>query len=312
MKNKKKLLVGLTGILVLGVCLFFTARTARRAFRWHRGTQPRADANALIQVGDLKRSYDFHVPSSYDPKKPIPVVFAFHGSAENGKLMQQVTQFNQLADREGFIAVYPDALALYDGEWDTQRKSELNQSNDVGFVAALIDDLGRRYSIDRNRIYATGFSNGGMFAQRLGCDLSDRIAAIATVAGSMPQKLAQQCNITRPIPVLIMHGTEDAIVLYSTPRWGLLSVADTFKNWRIHNQCSGQIAQTSVLNAPNVQIETQQCPNGTSTQLYTIKGGDHFWFGSTSVVGVSVSKATQAIDASSTVWKFFQQHPKSR
>ncbi len=310
MKEKRKLWMRLGAVVVLGACLYLTARGVRKALWHYQEAQPRADADASIQVANLKRFYDLHIPASYDSKKPTPLVLAFHGAYGDGKAMEKVTRLNQISDKAGFIAVYPDAIPPRK-HWDARRgdDSKDQEINDVGFISALIDDLGQKYNLDRSRIYVVGISNGGMFAQRVACELSDKVTAIAAVVAAMPSNLARKCTSTKPISVLMINGTNDDTIPYSVPGKALLSVPDTVNFWRKRDRCTAEGVKASLPNSPHVQIETYGgCAKQTNVTLYTLKGGEHGW-GDDSITGPDkLVKPGQEINESEIIWDFFSKH----
>ncbi len=235
----------------------------------------------------------------------MPLVLAFHPVGGDGENMEQITGFNQLADKEGFIAVYPDAVNRH---WDARRADKPDTTNDIGFISALIDELSQRYTIDRNRIYATGFSNGATFSHRLGCELSDKISAIASVAAAMPAYLASTCQPTKPISVLLMNGTKDEAFPYASAGKGMLSLPDTIKFWKTHNRCSAQAVKSFLPQSPHVRLDTYgKCADQTNVALYTIEGGEHSW-GDDSISGSNnLVKPGQEINESKIIWSFFSQ-----
>lgn len=299
---KRHLLVGLGCAVLLGAGLFMAAKVIRAQL----ALQPRRDADGFLKVGNLKRAYNLHVPSSYNSKKPLPLVLAFHGVGANGKEMAKMTGFSQLAEQSGFIVVYPDAIRKH---WDARRGSQPETTNDVGFISALIDDLGQRYTLDRRRIYVTGFSNGGTFAYRLACELSNKITAIAAISATMPENVSRTCQPVKPISVLLMHGTNDAIIPYGPPGKALLSLADTVKYWSTRNRCSPQVVKESLPKSPHIRLETyQQCNNETSVRLYTIEGAEHGWGDTQSGTTGTPGKPSQETNASAIIWDFFSKH----
>ena len=265
--------------------------------------QPRTDAEGSLQVGNLTRLYDLHVPSTYTPEEPLPLVIAFHGAGGDGRAMEQFTGLSQLAEQEKFIVVYPDAIARH---WDSRRRVQPEVNNDIGFISALIDELGQQYNLDRNRIYATGFSNGGMFAHRVACELSDKIAASAAVAASMPENLSRTCQPTEPIPMLMIHGTNDPVVPYGSPGRALLSLEDTVKFWSSHNSCAPDAMKDTLPTTPAVRLDTyQQCANETTVMLYTVEGGEHTW--PKSQAEADKPEAPNGINATTIIWDFFTE-----
>lgn len=302
---KKRLLAGL-GTLTFAVLLAACSSLPVKLLSSKQAAQPRADAEGSLQVSGLTRLYDLHVPSSYTSEKPVPLVLAFHGAGGNGKAMEQLTELSQLAEQTGFIVVYPDAI---DQHWDARRRSQPETSHDIDFISALIDQVGQEYNLDRSRIYATGFSNGGMFAHRVACELSDKVAASAAVAATMPENLSRTCQPAQPISMLLMHGTNDPVVPYGEPGRALLSLADTMKFWSSHDRCSPQAVKTTLPQAPNVSLETyQQCANDTTVMLYTIEAGEHSWPNAQSGTIDKPNQPSRQIDASTIIWEFFSQH----
>ncbi|MCI0540572.1 MAG: hypothetical protein L0Z50_35680, partial [Verrucomicrobiales bacterium] len=147
-----------------------------------------------LSHGGLKRTYRIHIPPSIPPSglpsgkrnKPAPLLLALHGGGGAGKSMQKLAGLNALSDKEGFIAVYPDGV---DGHWNDGRgldyRAHRENIDDVGFIAALIDRLGKDLNVDPGRVYVTGMSNGALFAHRLACEIPEKIAAIAPVEGTL-------------------------------------------------------------------------------------------------------------------------------
>src|SRR3954470_2104389 len=170
-----------------------------------------------LKIGEMFRSYSVHIPPSYDPGRPTPVVLVFHSAMMNGNLMARFCGLSEKADRSGFVVVYANGtgstpLFLY---WDAGGVRG-RVSDDVGYVARLLDDLATVVPVDPKRVYATGMSNGGMMCYRLAAELSDRIAAIAPVAGTM---IGPEIRAKRPVSVLHFHGTRDTFVSYEGRVW---------------------------------------------------------------------------------------------
>jgi polyhydroxybutyrate depolymerase len=250
-------------------------------------------------------------------------VLALHGHGGTGKSMNLLTGFNNLAEEAGFIVVYPDGVdrAWNDGR-DTIKRKDVD---DVGFISALISRLSGAYNIDRTRIYATGISNGAMMTARLGCELSDKIAAIATVAGNLNVDIAGNCAPGRPMSVLIMHGTSDPIVPYeggsvrSFANRGeggsVLSVQAAAKVWAVRDACPASSTAPDQTELPDLDPSdgtrvTRQvygnCRQNTEVVVYTIVGGGHTWPGGFQYFpAVVIGKTTHDIDGSRIIWDFF-------
>jgi polyhydroxybutyrate depolymerase len=278
--------------------------------------QTQKDYTESMQDGGLTRTYYIHIPQSYNQKQAVPLVLAFHGSSATGKALAQESHLNTIADAGGFIAVYPDG---YQGQWADGRGTtppEQAGVNDVEFVSDLIDKLSSEYVIDKSRVYVTGMSNGGIFSERLACDLANKITAIASVSGTMAENISSQCQPARPIPVMLFMGTSDTSVPFEggevDGNQGLnLSATDTIQQWVTLNACSSTPMVTSAPPAPNDGTSVSRshygsCKDHADVVLYTIEGGVHAWPGSGATV--QTSGQSEHLDASQVMWKFFQHH----
>jgi polyhydroxybutyrate depolymerase len=279
-----------------------------------------------IKVGRLNRTYLLHVPPTYKKDKPTPMVLAFHGGSGQGKNMVQVTSggWNILADKEQFIVVYPDAIEKNwnDGRNVERFRSQRENIDDVGFISALIDGLGKEFNIDKRRIYATGISNGGIFSYRLACALTDKIAAIAPVIGSMAEGYSSQCSPSRPISVLAINSVQDPLLPYKGGevksmgvRLGrVASVADAISFWVARNGCSAKpaVEKLPVLVDDDTKIQKEtygKCKDDTEVILYSIEGAGHTWpSGYQYLPALWVGKTSKNLDANVVIWEFFKRH----
>jgi polyhydroxybutyrate depolymerase len=248
------------------------------------------------------------------------VVLAFHSAAMNGQGMARFSGLSEKADASGFVVVYPNGtgatpLLLY---WDAGGVRG-RPADDVGFVARLLDDLATVVNVDASRVYATGMSNGGMLCYRLAAELSDRIAAIAPVAGTMA---LEACHPTRPVPVLHFHGTEDRLVLFGGPderipkNLKFLSVADTVRMWAKADGCPETPAVSRLPDRRDDGTVVRRevfgpGRDGSEVILYAIEGGGHTWPGRKPRVSL-LGKSTQDVSANDLIWDFFQRHPMKR
>ena len=286
----------------------------------------RGDIRGTLQSGALVRSYLLHVPPGYDAAAPWPLVLALHGGGGQGRGMPWLTGLSRLADRQRFLVAYPDGVgrSWNDGREDPGVPAARRQVDDVGFLVALIDHVAGAYRIDAARVYATGISNGGFMSQRLACEASTRVAAIASVVATIGVELADRCRPARAVPVLMVNGTADPLVPYEggqiqlpggRPRPGrIASVAETVALWARLNGCA---RFADVIREPDrdpsdgvtVRRETQSgCPEGGEVTLYVMEGGGHVWPGGPQYLPRTViGRATRELD-SETIWDFFARH----
>jgi polyhydroxybutyrate depolymerase len=238
----------------------------------------RGDYFEELQSSGQARQYLLHVPATYKPEEPSALVLVFHGAGIAAERFEDYSGFTHVADREGFLIVYPQGLGV-EPAWQAN-------SRDIQFIRDLIDHLQRRCHVDPNRIYASGHSNGGGMVDRLGCELSDRIAAIGTLSGAYAS--SGRCSPSRPVAIFALHGTADPIVPYEgVPEWALA--------WAQRNGCD--LEPTNLVR--NVLISEKQwnnCRAGADVILYTIQDHGHEW-------------PTELINAGQIIWEFFKEHP---
>jgi polyhydroxybutyrate depolymerase len=283
------------------------------------------DYSASIIYGGLERTYSVHISNSYDQTKATPLVIALHGGGGTGKGVAKLTGFNAISDRENFIVAYPDG---FEKHWNDSRgvqwQSQVENTDDVGFISALIDRLSDELNIDAKRVYVTGISNGGMMSHRLGCELSQKIAAIAPIASNIPVNQASVWMPSRPVPVLIINGTDDPLVPWDggdihigkTTLGEVLSVADTVKFWVGKDQCSSvpaitQLPDEDPSDGTMVWKEIYSgCRDGVEVVLYAIEGGGHTWPGGLPhLPKFVIGKTSKEFNASEVIWQFFKEHP---
>jgi len=284
-----------------------------------------------FEFENLKRTFLVHTPPNYDGRTPLPLVLCFHGGIGTGKEQESKTGFSALADKENFIVVYPDG---FQNQWNDGRGSAFSgvpSANDVGFVSALIGYLEKNYRIDTKRIYATGGSNGGIFSNRLGVELSDKLAAIAPVVANLaidPQTNRPFTPIagkTKPISVLMINGTEDTFVKWSGGAvrgsvGRVTSVAETVAAWTELNGCKNKpkiedLPDKFPDDGTTIRRENYtDCNENKQVILYAIVGGGHGWHGALSPPRSGARNLTgnlsQEIDSTEVIWQFFKNNPK--
>ena len=270
-----------------------------------------------IEETFFNRTFRIHVPSSYDGSQLTPVVLNFHGRLGHGEDAEKQSRMTETSDANGFIVVYPNGLgrSWNDGRFEGKAGFAPKFTvDDVGFVSSLIDFLENEFSIDTNRIYSTGMSNGARFSYRLASELSMKIAAVAPVAGSMNQNF--KYDPQRPLSVMQFHGTADTICPWDggEDRTGSLvcSVQDTINFWIDHNACN-HTSSITYQKGDTTCYTYGQGKKGTEVVLCVIEGGGHTWPGGVrECSGWSMwltGKMTQNISASDAMWDFFVKHP---
>lgn len=176
-----------------------------------------------IAVGDQRREFILDVPTDLAPRTPVPLLFDFHGFGHSGAGVWKVSEFKDLAERHGFITVYPTGLPVtlrlrgrdQSGPgWEMEGGAD---NRDLAFTRAMLDEIEDNYCVDLDRVFTTGFSNGAFFSTLLGCEMSERFAAVAPVAGGA---LRGECRPRRPVPVMIHHGTRDDLIPVEWARAG--------------------------------------------------------------------------------------------
>ena len=270
-----------------------------------------------------ERSYWLHLPPKAMMQRSLPILFHLHGGGGTIKGTARVTyrRFNQIADREGFIVVYPDAIAK---NWNDGRTEHLKPENlgvdDVGFIVAIIEKLKSQYNIDSNRIFTTGMSNGGFMSTRLLCDRADLFRGGAILTASISVGFFPNCAPSQPVGVLIMNGTEDPLVPYNggqikvlgKSRGNILSHDDFVAYWKEQNACLEELPVERLPNkkrwdGTTVNIRRfQSCEPRGALKVYEIQGGGHTWPGGKQYLSKRlIGNTSREINACDEIWDFF-------
>jgi polyhydroxybutyrate depolymerase len=285
--------------------------------------RPSASGKTLIHDG-LSRTYTVHLPDSSLRKGKVPLVLVLHGGGGNADNAERMTGFSAMADKEGFIVVYPEGSGRRNGRFLTWNAGHCcgyamaNRVDDVGFVRVLIDTLIKDYPIDAKRVYVTGMSNGGMMAHRLGRELPDRIAAIAPVVATL---FGDEGRPTEPVSAIMFNGQLDASV---PPTGGAPGgrfagawdgrparpALDQLVFWARANGCSNDAADDATGHDRGDYVLWQaQCPTGLATELYLIKNTGHAWPGGQRGTFRANDPGT-SVRATDIIWAFFKTHEK--
>jgi len=276
-----------------------------------------SDEKRDLVVDGVTRHYLLHVPAGLHPGRRAPLVLVFHGGGGHAANMPGFTHFDDLADKELFLVAYPDGVNHH---WNDGRAG--STADDVAFIRALLDELERSYPIDAHRIFATGISNGGFFSNRLACEMTDRLAAFASVAATLPEPLAPACKPSRPISVLYIQGVNDPLVPIDGGKIGFrrgrslgtcLSLAESAKFWRANDGISAPPISDDLPDRVNDGTHVRRQiwaggKNDTEVVVYTIDGGGHAWPGGPQYLPkFIVGTASQNLNATRTIWDFFKR-----
>ena len=276
-----------------------------------------------LEAGGTVHSVNAYIPSGYDPTVPLPLVLDFHGLGSNGTEQILLTLYESLAEEEGFIVVHPTgAPSPNDGRlsWELMQ-FDFPDIDDLAFANALIDDALARYCVDESRVYSTGMSNGSLFTSRLICEMGDRIAAAASIAGVTH---ADDCEPSRAVPYIAFHGTADEVVPFDgsisnssledelIPESGEFFsqiMTDEFAEFAADAGCDLEPAEESLSDEVKV-YDYSGCDDGIAMSFYEIEGGGHTWPGSPLGIFLedSLGRTTLDIDATRISWDFFKQY----
>jgi polyhydroxybutyrate depolymerase len=287
----------------------------RAAWAWVERLRSRRLRAEAIRHDGVVRSYLLYLPRHLAARSALPLVLVFHGGAGTPKVIAQTSRMHQIAEREGFIVVYPAGTrgrGPWGLTWNAGVQPPPNAADDVGFVGALIEELQRRYSIDPARIYAAGMSIGGSLVYQLACAHSDRLAAVAVVAGTMT---ADACDPVRPVALLHIHGTADQRVPLQGGQGRFTAVHNYWppvfqgiERWCGINRCSGPAQVIRLVEG----LIGRRFTGDADVELWLVEGGRHVW------PGVAVRgwwwwgrMPRRGFSASEKVWNFFAAHPRA-
>lgn len=244
----------------------------------------------------LEREYFLYIPESYTGEEAVPLLFDLHTNLGNKERQYRSSQFNLIADRENFILETPEStIPEMTARWNYNNNPDY--ADDIGFINALMDSIIAQYNINEDRIYCAGSSGGAVMALNLACHIGDRLAAITAVKGIMNREVFENCNPSKPMPILQLHGTEDRIIPYK-------AVKPTLGYWIMYNQTSREPIITEV---PNIEPDNgsttehylfEDGTKGVTVEHFKVNGGRHVWF----------AKPRFDVDASEEAWKFFSKY----
>jgi polyhydroxybutyrate depolymerase len=279
----------------------------------------------LVHDG-IARNYTVYVPSTYSPQVDAPLVVNLHGYTLNRGFQMTHSGMNAVAEREGFLVAYPDAV---NSDW-------FGPQDNIGFVDRLLDDVASQYSIDATKVYATGFSQGGMMSYLLSVERPYRFAAIASVSGPRPLAApdvylppAIPATPSRPFPLLHIHGTGDPIVSYNGGTSTVGSLTLNFppaerlvRDYVLNNQGNTtpiitDLPNTNTTDGTTVQrwsydtgsyVDTAGNMREAEVLFYRVAGGGHNWPGDSNSWPAWAAPVNQDFSASGEIWNFFSRH----
>ena len=265
---------------------------------------PQTVTGSIVHDG-VTRNYRLHIPPNFDQNQPTPLVFNLHGYTSNAIEQEFYSAMNLVSDTAGFLVCYPNGV----GEsWNVGWNFGSNE-DDVGFFGALTDTLIANYNVDPGRVYSCGMSNGGFMSYRLACELNNKIAAVASVTGSMSPQYFPQCDPGRAVPAMEIHGTSDDVVWYNGTPNVSIHMDTVVLFWAENNSCN---LDADTIPIPNTnqgdfstatRIDFNDCDNDAMVSFIKIQGGGHTWPGAPISIGVT----NQDINASVEIWNFFNQ-----
>ena len=263
--------------------------------------------SCTLDHADTEREYFIHVPDVDADSTPLPVVLSFHGYTSTAETNLSYTGLQSFAESEKFIAVYPQGTILAStGEthWNSGGSDNKSGADDLGFVETLLDHLEETQDIDTDRIYAIGMSNGGMMSYLLACRLSQRIAAITSVTGSMTVDSAT-CTASRPVSVMQIHGVEDRVVPFDG-NGDFPSIPKTMEFWAESNGCVGDPKESNISDITGdghggARTQYLDCSQGVQVDLIALDEVGHDW-----PINVEGYRAHD-VHAAGEIWQFLKQ-----
>ena len=283
--------------------------------------KPSEQKTINLTIDGNARSFIVYLPAGYNNAGKMPMIFAIHGGSGTPEGMINIANFKTIADRDKVVLVYPAGIQ---NNWNDGRPTTPNQLgiNDVSFFNQMCDYMITNNSVDGTKIYATGISNGGFMSSRLGCELSNRIAAIAVDAATIEATtIAPSCNPSRPVPAIYIHGTTDPLVPFTggqmtaggTAGGTVLSHFQAIDKWVTNNGCNITPTITDLPDIANDGTTIKQRvysggTNGSEVVSYVVLNGGHTWPQGYQYLPESIiGKTSQDMNACEVIWTFFKR-----
>ena len=278
--------------------------------------------------GDSLRTYYLYVPSAYDGQSAWPLILNFHGWTSNAAFQMEVSDINAVADTAHFLVAYPQGLYIertgndYLPNWipaagpGWSHPGFSSKYDDIDFTSSVIDHIAGEYSVDLNRVHATGLSMGGVMAFYLGCRLPDKVASVAGVAGHLSQAMMDNAAPGQAVSAIFIHGTADPVFNYNGEAGKYPSVPAAASFWASQGNCSPEAASTELANISTTDGSTVTmitytgCDGNSEVRIYRVNNGGHVWPGPKgTLLPEALGNVNMDINAASEIVNFFKQHP---
>lgn len=258
-----------------------------------------------VKRQNLDREFYIYIPEDIQNISPVSLLFGLHGYTSRAIWFLGYSNFQEIADIEKFIVIYPQGSILTatgETHWNVGGWTNSSTTDDIDFISSLIDWAADNYNVDLNRVYSTGMSNGGYMSYHLACNLSDKIAAIASVTGSMTPETYSDCNPNHPTAIMQIHGDIDTVVPYFG-NWRSRSIPTVMEYWEEFNDCQIETLST----VPDVNndgdggllFSYDQCLANVKAQLYLMTNMGHEW--------PKLSNGND-INAANVIWDFLKMY----
>lgn len=281
------------------------------------------------EILEVPRSYTLYIPTSYDPSTETPVILSLHGLGANTFSQASSSGFNQLAEQYGFIVIYPQA---YDTNYnDPESRASWNynlgtsmltphEHDDDAFLDNIVDDIAQTLSVDMNRLYVNGLSNGGYMVNHLACTRGNRYAAFAAVAANAPYGIHESCgaNSEQNAPIMFYHGTADRISPWDgAPASGrdiyiLAPIPNSLVFWLNNNDCGQGYEQSNIdstdPDSSVIYVRYTECPDDAAVELYAVVDGGHLWPGVEDFYIDFLGENNMDVNASEAIWDFYSRY----
>lgn len=283
------------------------------------------DVGLSLEHDGFEREFILHVPEGYENLQKLPLLIALHGGGGTAKGMVRLTKqrFNELADRDGFLVVYPQGL---EKSWNDERNDPIsyahkNDIDDIGFLEKLIEKMEQEYKADPERIFVTGISNGGFMSIRVSRELATTVRGAAPVTASIPLEARDAHLAAAPANIMLMNGTGDPLVPYEggevevlgKKRGKIVSTEEAIAIFLQRNGCSDEphiekLEDKDPADGTRViRYDYTNAQTGNRVVLMKVRGGGHTWPGGWQYLGEKlIGRTSQDVNGCDEIWEFFR------